>query len=162
MAGDKETNRSKSKSTVDRTGSKRQASSDKQCDGGKCDKEGAGGGGLPQPPEIVFSSGGTGWEDVLRDRFVDLCFGGFLLFLIIMYVYSRAGYDPMIDAKLMEQHPMVKTGIAMLMSLILGTVSRRCGPAVKDLFDKTFGMVFGLMAMSRSTRPGSESKSHPE
>lgn len=110
--------------------------------------------GLPQPPEIVFSGGGGEWQDVLRDRFVDLCFGAFVLFLIIMYAYQRFDFQPIIGQETLDQHPTVKKIVAMVLALILGSVTRACGGKASQYFDATIGMAFGLMAWARDvTKP---------
>ena len=109
-------------------------------------------GGLPQPPDILFAGSGAGWQDILKERFVDLCFGAFMLFLIVMYVYQRFDFDPAIGAETLDQHPTVKKGIAMMLALILGSVTRKAGGAAAAFMDQTIGMLIGLVNLARRFR----------
>lgn len=111
--------------------------------------DGGSGGTLPEPPEIVFSGGGGEWQDILRDRFVDLAFGAFVLFMVVMYVYQRFNFGPLIGQEQLDQHPTVKKAVALALALILGSVARKCGRAASNYMDQTIGMAFGLMSWTK-------------
>ena len=104
--------------------------------------------GLPEIPDDVFSSGGTGYADVLKDRFADFCFALLVVLLVAGYICMRLEIDPLSTGQTLDEHPVAKKALAAALAVVLGSLARK-SPCASELMDRTMGMAITLKDMAR-------------
>lgn len=105
-------------------------------------------GQAPQIPASIFSSGGHGVADYVKDRIADLCFAALIILLIVLYANARAGLDPFGSGTPLDEESVVKKAFATALAVVLGSLGRR-SQAAAELVQRTIEVAITLKDMAR-------------